>query len=476
VWIRLDWAGGHGRVLFAYRCNEKTEHAGSVYNQQKAYFDSIGAPRNPRDAFWEDLISEITPWTESSDTVVLGMDMNDDVRDADNVKHLKALKLTEIITHKHGNNDPNTHKFGSKPIDGLFVSDGILDSKCGYLPFVFDHRLLWMDLDLDTTFGYEPDISPRYKPRRLKYDDRRTRERYLTKLSDLLCKESDFADRLETFVSSTQQDVPLTTAQLRYYDSLLREHQAAAQQAEHHCRHLFTGRQAWTPEFTRNRNHRLFWLKMLAKRHGKQVNSGFLQRLAKKAGVLQPLSSITVEQATTGLRNANTLCKYYAKNHLAKRENFLKAWAAAEAAALRVNEETVLRNRIQEEKSRINHRIIARARGKLTNSGVPKVLVETEDGITECITKADMEQALLAESNTRFRQASDTPSMTSLFPHLGRYGISKDADQILDGTFQPPEALSYWTKQWLAELARPPYYQTDYAIPSIPGRLCGRLD
>jgi hypothetical protein len=278
AWTRYQGKEGYGlRVLFAYRCNEKTEHAGSVYNQQKAYFDSIGAPRNPRDAFWEDLISEITPWTESSDTIVLGMDMNDDVRDADNVKHLKALKLTEIITKKHGNNGPNTHEFGSKPIDGLFVSDGILDSKCGYLPFVFDHRLLWMDLDLETTFGYEPDISPRYKPRRLKYDDRRTRERYLTKLSDLLCKESDFADRLETFVSSTHQDVPLTTTQLRYYDSLLREHQAAAQQAEHHCRHLFTGRQAWTPEFTRNRNHRLFWLKMLAKRHGKQVNSRFLQ-------------------------------------------------------------------------------------------------------------------------------------------------------------------------------------------------------
>jgi hypothetical protein len=141
AWTRYQGKEGYGlRVLFAYRCNTKTEHAGSVYNQQKAYFDSTGDTRDPRAAFWEDLIAEITPWTESNDTIVLGMDMNDDVRDAENVKHLKALKLTELITHKHGFDGPNTHEFGSTPIDGFFVSAGILDAPCGYLPFVFDHR------------------------------------------------------------------------------------------------------------------------------------------------------------------------------------------------------------------------------------------------------------------------------------------------------------------------------------------------
>jgi hypothetical protein len=52
-----------------------------------------------------------------------------------------------------------------------------------------------------------------------------------------------------------------------------------------------------------------------------------------------------------------------------------------------------------------------------------------------------MEQALLAESNTRFRQAADTPAMTSLFPHLGRDGMSEGAEQILAGTFQPPDTI-----------------------------------
>jgi hypothetical protein len=188
-------------------------------------------------------------------------------------------------------------------------------------------------------------------------------------------------------------------------------------------------------------------MKMIAKRYGKCINSKFLQRLAKKAGVIQPLSSITMAQAIRGLQNANTLCKYYAKNHLAKRENFLKAWAAAEVKALRVKEETVLRNRVQAEQQRIGNRLIARARGKLTNSGVPKVLVETDAGIQECVTKDYMERALLAESNVRFRQVSDTPAMTSLFPHLGLYGISEEAEQILAGTFQPPTTLPYWTKQ-----------------------------
>jgi hypothetical protein len=100
-WAWTQYQGKHGqllRVVTAYRCNRATTYAGSVYNQQKAYFESNDDDRNPRDAFWEDLVKEIQPWIEGNGTAAIGeqtrqarqtgrdqvvvtMDMNEDVRD-----------------------------------------------------------------------------------------------------------------------------------------------------------------------------------------------------------------------------------------------------------------------------------------------------------------------------------------------------------------------------------------------------------
>lgn len=171
------------------------------------------------------------------------------------------------------------------PIDAIFVSAGLLESKCGYLPFVFDHRMLWVDLDLDQLFGQEVDISPRYKPKRLQNDDQRTRNRYLEKIYQLLEQESDFATRLDNLFDLAKKGVPLSTTQQREFEDLLLIHKQAACQAEKCCRKLFMGNKLWTPTFTANCDRRLFWLKLIAILRGKKTNSRLLQRMAKKAGV-----------------------------------------------------------------------------------------------------------------------------------------------------------------------------------------------
>jgi hypothetical protein len=130
-------------MCLQHRCNRPTVHAGSVYNQQKAFFEASDDDRDPRDAFWEDLVREILPWMDTTNTpdreqeqhapvrrtggdhVVVTMDMNEDVRDHKAVTHLRNLGLTEIITHRHGIDGPRTCNRGSTPIDGIFVSPSV---------------------------------------------------------------------------------------------------------------------------------------------------------------------------------------------------------------------------------------------------------------------------------------------------------------------------------------------------------------
>jgi hypothetical protein len=209
AWTQYQGKDGNSlRVVTAYRCNRPSAYAGSVYHQQKAYFEEHDDDRNPREAFWEDLSREIQPWMEATPTleleemgsrqqqrtgrdhVVVAMDMNEDVRDHNAVRHLRKLGLKEIITHRHGPSAPHTCNRGSTPISGIFVSAGLLDSKCGYLSVAHDHRRLWLDLDTERIFGAEADISPRFKPKRLQTNDRRSRDKYLKDLSQLLCDES----------------------------------------------------------------------------------------------------------------------------------------------------------------------------------------------------------------------------------------------------------------------------------------------
>jgi Reverse transcriptase (RNA-dependent DNA polymerase) len=477
AWTKYQGKDGHAvRVVIAYRCNKATAFAGAVYNQQKAYFEANDDDRNPREAFWEDLVREIKPWVEDPhpreiiegtagsvrqagrDHVVVTMDMNEDVRDHAAVRHLRQLGLTEVITHRHGKEGPSTCSRGSTPIDGIFVTAGLLDSKCGYLSVSNDHRRLWIDLDSERIFGTEADTAPRFKPKRLQNNDRRTRDKYLQDLSRLLCAESEFAVRLDTLFRGVVPGQRLTSEQTREFDYLLQYHDEASKQAERHCRKLCTGRQAWTPQYTKNRDKRLFWLRLLAHRKGKHVNSRYLQRLARKADIIQPLRTLTETHALQGIKAANAVCAEYAKTHENSRIRFLEIWGAAEEAALNIPAAKVIERRLAEEKSRREGRIIGSTLGKTKGGGVSIALRETPSGPQECTTKLETEQAFLSESSTRFRQADVTPALTTLYPALGRYGLTNESASILDGTFLPPDTIDYWTKEWLKEMERPPNF------------------
>ena len=93
--------------IAAYRpcCNEKD--VASTWNQHVRYFSEKGITSpNPRDLFDVDLIALLQIILRNGDNVVLGIDMNKDVRTGKLAKQLKELGLIDLILSTHPSESP----------------------------------------------------------------------------------------------------------------------------------------------------------------------------------------------------------------------------------------------------------------------------------------------------------------------------------------------------------------------------------
>ena len=100
---------------------------------------------------------------------------------------LQATNLKEVILDKHGKeNAPNTYLGGSTPIDGIFVSDTLHITKCGYCPFSegvvgprADHSCLWLEVEHDNVFGKHKENLVKFNGRKVKSDDPRIAHKFI---------------------------------------------------------------------------------------------------------------------------------------------------------------------------------------------------------------------------------------------------------------------------------------------------------
>jgi hypothetical protein len=217
------------RVVTVYRPVLNRTGVLSVWNQQKSYFKSIKEDRCPREMFIHDLLSEVATWLETGDQLVVGGDINDDVRSCLCSQRLTDIGLTEILTHTHGLDGPSTYNRGSTPINGIYVTPTQRGIRCGYDKFVWDHRLLWIEIPLTVAFGHNLPPIVRATGRRLKCEDPRIVAKYVTWIEhfDLL----EAAKRLQEQVGRISEERMKSE-----YDQLDKIRFEAMMFAYKHCR------------------------------------------------------------------------------------------------------------------------------------------------------------------------------------------------------------------------------------------------
>ena len=102
----------------------------------------------------EDLSVEITKWHTDNENAILMVDLNEDVASDNITSFFYNLQLEEAITDRHATLQgiQPTYQRGSRPIDGIFMSQHLEIQAGGYLPFgaaSSDHRAIWIKVDFD---------------------------------------------------------------------------------------------------------------------------------------------------------------------------------------------------------------------------------------------------------------------------------------------------------------------------------------
>ena len=140
--------------------------------------------------------------------MVIGIDLNEDVRTSKFNQAMQELELVELITTAHGQNAPRTQNRGSKPIDGIWVSPTLAGCLNGYLPFEFNHWGTWIDIPNTIAFGHNPPEMAKPKVRRLKCKDPQIVANYLQLYKGFCLKHNLFEKAKKFNVTKSRQYTP----------------------------------------------------------------------------------------------------------------------------------------------------------------------------------------------------------------------------------------------------------------------------
>ena len=402
-----------------------------MWNQQKGFFESIRDDRCPRQIFINDLCKEVEKWLESGDQLVIGIDANEDVRRGELTVKLEQLGLVDSVTTAHGKQGPPTYNRGSVPIDGLFVSRTLRGLKCGYDGFVWDHRLLWIEVPLTIAFGHDVPPIVAVKARRLKCEDPRVVNRYLEAYRADIIKFG----MMELAINLQERASVIPEHQVKnLYDVLDHMRVMAVLEADKQCRKLRMGQKQWTPDFQKVRNEIKLWNLVTRKKRGFKVCGRFLERQMKTCDWVDAMS-LTLEEVLSNRTRAYRAEKILAMQSEVNRRSWLESLCEAKEEAGEGNKDSVYKRLIRIEEQRRNARIIARVNGKLRLGSLTSVVAPNESGEwVEVAGKVEVEKALLFENERRFNQAKDTPFLQQpLLDVVGKLGLGKAAEEILQG-------------------------------------------
>jgi len=110
----------------------------------------------------EDLATEIQEWIQEGDQVIVGGDLNEEIRGPAVKEFFANLGMQTLLFQKHEETDAPTTFFRNKSgkvLDGIWGTASISAIKCAYLEpcdFPGDHSAVWMDISYNCALGHNP--------------------------------------------------------------------------------------------------------------------------------------------------------------------------------------------------------------------------------------------------------------------------------------------------------------------------------
>jgi hypothetical protein len=431
-----------------------------------------GIDDNPRKAFLEDLLLEATDWKAAGDHLIIMGDFNEDVQMGAVYDMFDKLEMVEAITTYHENTAlPATYKHNQSGtvIDGIWITRGIQVRRAGYTSFGdFDHRTVWIDVQQQSVFGHKilptTSLMSRRLQLRLPYAVHKNQTTYRKWVGEHHRMERATQLRDELYTSPTTEGYQ----RLERLDEQRTQFMLAA---EKQCRKIHVGRIAFLPTVNTAGAEVRFLRIALTKRNGKKVSSRYVERLRKKTTKRNyPWQHIDLEDLKHDLAKARK--KYRLMKPLAKqqRKSFLEELAESKVKFQGGKVSQRIKELVTIEEQRRQARAIRFALGKTRGGGVDMVITPGQDGSKiEHFTEKAIVHECLQENKAKYTQCYPTPMLQEpMLGEIGYLGFTPQVEEILHGTYQPPDTLDPLTMAFLDELKKPDGIALNSCSDTIP--------
>ena len=466
-WIVTTLQGKQGmrlKIINGYRpIQDRSNRPGSVYSQHEKYFNSQGQSREPRKAFLDDLEKDIKRWAEQGEQIILCLDLNEDSWNSIAAERIISWGLHNVMTKIH----PELQKVATcnknannKPVDGIWASAGIEISSAGMSGFSeldvgkTDHRMLWMDVEMDSIFGIRPP-KPAARPKNsipLKDPIK------LQKINQYIHKERlrhNIPQKIFALEARAQTQSFTIQDQIEY-EKLHQLDFGIRTKARKKCVKFYAGNIPFSPEIGKDRQEIHLWNMILTKLAKRRVDVKKIRRLMKKTEQRTALR-MTWDEATQAQAKCWMQYKQHKKQASDLRKKFEKKLCERRARKFKttIEVQTKLIRSTRQQKS-----IYARIRRVLDRKPfVALTTVTYEDELNaqqECFTQPEVEQACMNEGRARYTQTEGTPFRKgSLLEDIGLLADTEKANQILDGTYHCADDVDEYTKKLIAQMKKP---------------------
>jgi hypothetical protein len=389
------------------------------------------------------------------------LDGNTNMRKGDRKEALELCTLKEIILDKHGMKGPETFRRNNTktPIDGIWASPNIAVRSCGYFAYddAFintDHQCIWADISYINAFGHNKPLMMRPSSRRLHCKDPRIISNYIRRYKEYILKHN-LLSKLRKLQDCSRY--PMLMEGKGLFEELDSSRCKEVRFAERKCRKYRKGQVAYSPQLDTVKKQIYAWTLLEKKARGQRISSRLLCRALTKASLTSESRGLPLADITSKLKHL--FQEYYKIKGSSKevRDSAMESLAEALAEQGNTKKEKMIQAIRHREKQRDTARKIKYLRGKINTGSTTMVTIQTDKGRKRDLTeKKDIEEAIMKNNQDKYQQSFHTPFMCQpLRDEFEFKGLTKAAQAVLRGVYEPTQQIDEFTKAVLQELYMP---------------------
>ena len=469
-WSYVTLKGRNDRtinIVTGYRCNNITKSTGetTAWSQQYAISRQRGVetPR-PHINFLHDLEKWISPKIIDGEDVIIALDANEEWNETSKIKTFASkLGLYNIAKQTHELLPPSRPQ-SKKTIDFVLATERVSDSvrHLSMAPYdlenLGDHRGIMIDLDSKTLFGTEGAQRVHTSKRKLNTNDVTACEKYIEKLKEKFIHHNIF-DRTEKLAMELHRKGASNNYLINQYEALHTDIYRACRFAENKCKKLGNSDYYWSPILARAIDIQRYWKLRYSRAQTNLAPTLQMTKYKTKHGIQDDFETIDCfkEKLLESTKNLNHV-KDKALEH---RVDFLHRLAQKYSDNNNIPVEKAIRAILAYEEDREVWKMIKSKVKKFSKSQLDKIWIDSTRGHSttkkrnkiEIDSTEEMHKKLLARNKKHLHQASVTPfTKGELSEMIGTDGGTNYCDEIIKGTWTPPDRCKEMIKTYVASL------------------------